>query len=86
MFDGTVFTDDEMLTAGVGTKTGARMGHIAISGPGGSLQAFGDLKAGRKIYVHINTTNPILEPGSEAERQVKAAGWEVASDGMEIEL
>jgi pyrroloquinoline quinone biosynthesis protein B len=86
MFDGTVFTDNEMQEARVGTKTGTRMGHLAISGPEGSLQAFRGLRTARKIYVHINTTNPILEPGSDAERQVKAAGWEVAYDGMEIEL
>lgn len=86
LFDGTVFTDDEMREAGVGTKTGARMGHIAIGGQEGSLSGFRDLKAERKVYIHINTTNPILEPGSEAERQVKTAGWEVAFDGMEIDL
>jgi pyrroloquinoline quinone biosynthesis protein B len=86
MFDGTVFTDDEMREAGVGAKTGARMGHLAISGPGGSLEALRSARVSRKVYVHINTTNPILEPGSEAERQVKAAGWEVGFDGMEIEL
>jgi pyrroloquinoline quinone biosynthesis protein B len=86
MFDGTVYTDTEMQEAGVGTKTGARMGHMAISGPDGSLEAFRRLRAGRKIYVHINTTNPILEAGSEAERAVNAAGWEVGYDGMEIEL
>jgi pyrroloquinoline quinone biosynthesis protein B len=87
LFDGTVFTDNEMQETGVGTKTGARMGHIAISGPDGSLAAFSPLRrCARKIYVHINTTNPILERGSEAERQVHAAGWEVAFDGMEIEL
>jgi pyrroloquinoline quinone biosynthesis protein B len=86
LFDGTVFTDTEMRDTGVGTKTGARMGHIAISGQNGSLEAFRHLGVGRKIYVHINTTNPILEPGSEAERAVTKAGWEVGSDGMEIAL
>jgi pyrroloquinoline quinone biosynthesis protein B len=86
MFDGTVYADTEMQDAGVGAKTGARMGHMAISGPKGSLEAFRHLRAGRKIYVHINTTNPILEPGSDAERAVNAAGWEVGFDGMEIEL
>jgi pyrroloquinoline quinone biosynthesis protein B len=86
MFDGTVFTDTEMPDAGVGTKTGARMGHLAISGRDGSLEAFRHLTVGRKIFVHINTTNPILEPGSAAERAVNAAGWEVGFDGMEIEL
>ena len=86
LFDGTVFTDTEMRDAGVGTKTGARMGHLAISGREGSLAAFQHLHVGRKVYVHINTTNPILEPGSQAERAVGAAGWEVGFDGMEIEL
>jgi pyrroloquinoline quinone biosynthesis protein B len=86
MFDGTVFTDNEMQEAGVGTKTGARMGHLAISGPGGSLEAFERTKIGRRVYIHINTTNPILEPGSQAEQRVTAAGWEVAFDGMEITL
>jgi len=86
MFDGTVFTDSDMRGAGVGGKTGARMGHLAISGPAGSLEAFRNIRVGRKIYVHINNTNPILEPGSAAERAVRAAGWEVAFDGMEIAL
>jgi pyrroloquinoline quinone biosynthesis protein B len=86
LFDGTVYTDTEMQDAGVGAKTGARMGHMAISGPDGSLAAFAHLHVRRKIYVHINTTNPILEPGSEAERAINAAGWEVGFDGMEIEL
>ncbi|MEI2386822.1 pyrroloquinoline quinone biosynthesis protein PqqB [Breoghania sp. JC706] len=86
LFDGTVFTDDEMRQAGVGEKTGARMGHMAISGEAGSLNALRDVSAGRRIYVHINTTNPILEPGSAAERAVTQAGWEVGYDGMEIEL
>jgi len=86
MFDGTVYTDTEMQDAGVGSKTGARMGHMAISGQDGSLAAFRHLRVGRKIYVHINTTNPILEAGSEAERAVNAAGWEVGFDGMEIDL
>lgn len=86
LFDGTVYTDTEMQDAGVGTKTGARMGHQAISGPDGSLEAFRHLRPLRKVYIHINTTNPILEPGSAAERAVTAAGWEVAFDGMEINL
>lgn len=86
LFDGTVFTDDEMPKAGVGPKTGQRMGHMAISGEGGSLEAFRACHVGRKIYIHINNTNPILAPGSDAERQVRDAGWEIAYDGMEITL
>ncbi len=86
LFDGTVWQDDEMQRTGVGEKTGARMGHIAISGEQGSLAALRDADIARRIYVHINTTNPILEPGSVAETAVKQAGWEIGFDGMEIEL
>lgn len=86
LFDGTVFTDTEMQEAGVGEKTGARMGHLAISGPEGSLLQLADLPLDRRIYVHINNTNPILAPGSDAERAVRDAGWEIAFDGMELSL
>jgi len=85
-FDGTVFHDDDMIREGVGQKTGARMGHISIAGENGSLAAFAKVPVKRKIYIHINTTNPILEPGSEAEQTVRTAGWEVGWDGLEIEL
>lgn len=86
LFDGTVFTDDEMITAGVGHKTGARMGHIAMTGEGGSLAALADVKIGRRIFVHINNTNPVLDDNSPEHALATAAGWEVAHDGMEIEL
>ncbi|HZV21506.1 MAG TPA: pyrroloquinoline quinone biosynthesis protein PqqB [Hyphomicrobiales bacterium] len=86
LFDGTVFTDAELLDLSVGEKTGRRMGHIPISGEGGSLHAFDGCAVGRKIYVHINTTNPILERGSAAEQRVIAAGWEIAYDGMTLSL
>lgn len=86
LFDGTVYTDNEMAEAGVGQKTGLRMGHVPISGENGSLHAFSDAGIKMRAYIHINTTNPILEPGSDAERTVKAAGWEIAYDGMTIEL
>jgi pyrroloquinoline quinone biosynthesis protein B len=86
LFDGTVFTDTEMIALGAGQKTGRRMGHIPVCGDGGSLHAFNDCAIGRRIYIHINTTNPILERGSEAQRIVDAAGWEVAYDGMTLEV
>jgi pyrroloquinoline quinone biosynthesis protein B len=85
-FDGTVFTDDEMAQAGVGDKTGQRMGHLAIGGEAGSVAALKDVKLGRRVYIHINNTNPILDARSAARRTVEAAGWEVAHDGMEIRL
>jgi pyrroloquinoline quinone biosynthesis protein B len=85
LFDGTLFTDDEMIALRVGEKTGMRMGHMPIDGPEGSLAALSDLQA-RRIYIHINNTNPILIDGSPARRRVEAAGFEVAYDGMEIVL
>ena len=84
LFDGTVFHGDEMIRAGVGAKTGRRMGHMAMSGPEGSIAAFADLDVGRKIYVHMNNTNPVWRPDSPERAEVEAAGWEVAHDGMEI--
>jgi len=84
LFDGTVYRDDEMIRAGVGRKTGRRMGHIAIAGPDGSLAAFADLGIARKVFVHINNTNPVWLPDSAERRTVEAAGWEIAYDGMEI--
>jgi pyrroloquinoline quinone biosynthesis protein B len=85
-FDGTLFTDDEMVTQGLSQKTGQRMGHISMSGPAGSMAAFEPLAVERRIYVHINNSNPALEAGSPAARAVEQAGWEIAYDGMEVRL
>jgi len=84
LFDGTVFHDDEMQRAGVGTKTGRRMGHMPMAGPGGSLEAFAELDVARKVYVHMNNTNPVWRPDSPERRIVEEAGWTVARDGMEL--
>ncbi|WP_353641159.1 pyrroloquinoline quinone biosynthesis protein PqqB [Mesorhizobium sp. WSM2239] len=86
LFDGTVYTDDEMIAAGVGQKTGARMGHLAMSGRAGSIAGLADVRIGRRIFVHINNTNPVLDESSPEHAAVTEAGWEVAYDGMEIEL
>jgi pyrroloquinoline quinone biosynthesis protein B len=85
LFDGTLFTDDEMIATGTGAKTGRRMGHMPIMGGGGSLAALAGLP-GRRIYIHINNTNPVRVAGSPARRKVEAAGWEIAEDGLNIEL
>jgi len=85
-FDGTLFQDDEMVQMGVGQKTGTRMGHISMSGPDGSLEAFKDIQIGRKVFLHINNTNPVLRPASPERRTVEDSGWTVARDGMEIAL
>jgi pyrroloquinoline quinone biosynthesis protein B len=85
LFDGTLFHDDEMIATGTGTKTGRRMGHIPIDGEGSSLAALAGLET-RRIYIHINNTNPIRIAGSPERRKVEAAGWEIAEDGSRIEL
>jgi pyrroloquinoline quinone biosynthesis protein B len=85
LFDATLFTDEEMIATGTGEKTGRRMGHMPLDGADGTLAALAGL-GGRRILTHINNTNPILIEGSPERRQVEAAGFEVAADGMEIVL
>jgi len=84
-FDGTLFHDDEMIVAGLGPKTGRRMGHVPIDGPDGTLVRLADLPC-RRILLHINNTNPILLADSAERQAVEQAGFEVAYDGMEIRL
>jgi pyrroloquinoline quinone biosynthesis protein B len=83
-FDGTLFADDEMIVNRLGDKTGRRMGHSPVSGPGGTLEALARHTHLRRILIHINNSNPILIEGSPEEAKVKAAGWEIAFDGMEV--
>lgn len=85
LFDGTLFADDEMVRSGAGEKTGRRMGHMPIDGENGSLKMLNGIGA-RRIYIHINNTNPILIDGSSERVRVEAAGWSIAEDGMEIVL
>lgn len=85
-FDGTTFTDDEMIRLGLSNKTAWRMGHMAMSGPSGSMAGLADVAVGRKVYVHMNNTNPALIDGSPERAAVELAGWAVAEDGMEIVL
>ncbi len=86
LFDGTLWSDDEMVRAGLSPKTGARMGHMSVSGPGGTMEAFRNLDVRRRILIHINNSNPVLLDNSPERAEVEAAGWEVAYDGMEIAL
>ena len=86
LFDGTTFTDDEMLVAGFSNKTASRMGHMSMAGAEGSLAALGRLGIRRRVYVHINNTNPVLLRSSAERRLVEASGWEVGYDTMEIVL
>ena len=82
-FDGTLWDDEEMIRTGNGLKTGRRMGHIPVSGPEGSIAKLAGLKAA-KTFIHINNTNPILQPGSPERAKVLDAGWTIAQDGQEI--
>jgi pyrroloquinoline quinone biosynthesis protein B len=85
MLDGTFWTDDELLRLGISSKRARDMGHLAQSGAGGMLEALAPLAA-RKILIHINNTNPILDEDSAERRTLDAAGIEVAYDGLEFEL
>jgi pyrroloquinoline quinone biosynthesis protein B len=85
-FDGTLWRDDEMIRAGIGEKTGRRMGHISMSGEEGAIAAFRDLGVRRRIFIHINNSNPVLLDDSAERRAAEAAGWEIGYDGMEVRL
>jgi pyrroloquinoline quinone biosynthesis protein B len=85
-FDGTVWRDDEMVVAGLGTKTGQSMGHISMSGPSGAIQALAGLDIDRKIFLHINNSNPALLRGSTERKIAESAGWQIPADGTEIVL
>jgi len=86
LFDGTLWQDDEMIREGLGSKTGRRMGHISMSGPEGSIARLKDVAIGRRVFIHINNTNPVLIEDSPERREAEDAGWEIAFDGMEIPL
>jgi pyrroloquinoline quinone biosynthesis protein B len=85
-FDGTLWRDDEMIRLGVGSKTGRRMGHMSMDGDDGSIAVFRDLDTGRRIFIHINNSNPALLEDSPERRIANEAGWEIAYDGMEVTL
>jgi len=84
--DGTLWRDDEMIEQGVSHKTGRRMGHISMSGPDGAIACLRGVPVGRRIFIHINNTNPALLADSAERAELEAAGWEVAYDGMELTL
>ncbi|SFQ01149.1 pyrroloquinoline quinone biosynthesis protein B [Geopseudomonas sagittaria] len=86
LVDGTLWRDDEMIHAGVGDKLGSAMGHLPQSGAGGMLEVLERLPRPRKVLIHINNTNPILDEDSAERAELDARGIEVAWDGMSIEL
>ena len=85
-FDGTVWHDNELIAAGLGQKTGQEMGHVSMSGPEGAIALLASISAKRKIFVHINNSNPVWRRESEERITAERAGWEIGYDGMEIVL
>jgi len=85
-FDGTFWSSDELPALGLGTKRAEDMAHLPVGGEAGSLAALRDLAAPRRIYIHINNTNPLLRDDSKERGAAEAAGWEIAWDGMEVTL
>jgi pyrroloquinoline quinone biosynthesis protein B len=86
LVDGTFWTDDEMIRMGISKKRARDIGHLPQSGDGGMISVLKPLPAGRKILIHINNTNPILDEDSPERAELTRAGIEVAYDGMEINL
>jgi pyrroloquinoline quinone biosynthesis protein B len=85
-FDGMVWRDDELIAAGLGNKTGQGMGHIAMSGGAGAIESLAGLDIGRKIFLHINNSNPALLRDSAERTMAEQAGWQIPADGTEITL
>jgi len=86
LVDGTFWRDDELAGLGISARSARDMGHLPLSGPGGTLEALARLERPRKVLVHINNTNPILFEDSPERKAVRGAGVEVAYDGLEIAL
>jgi pyrroloquinoline quinone biosynthesis protein B len=85
-FDGTFWSSDELIALGLGDKRAEQMAHLPVGGSGGSLQALAGLRAPKRVYIHINNTNPLLRPDSPERKRAEAEGWEIAYDGMEVDL
>ena len=83
MFDGTLWDDDEMIRMGLGQKTGRRMGHMPVVQ---TLAELRDVPVARRVFVHMNNSNPLVDPASLQTREAEASGWQVGRDGMEITL
>jgi pyrroloquinoline quinone biosynthesis protein B len=83
LFDGTLWRDDEMVSLGLSAKTGARMGHMSAVD---TIAAFADLGVARKVFVHVNNSNPMIVDDSPERAEAERAGWIIAHDGMEIAL
>jgi len=85
-FDGTFWESDELIALGLGSKRAEEMAHLPVGGKGGSLQALAGIRSPRRIYIHVNNTNPMLRPRSPERAEAEAGKWEIAYDGMEVTL
>lgn len=85
-FDGTFWASDELIALGLGDKRAEQMAHLPVGGKDGSLRSLAGVRAPKRIYIHINNTNPLLRPRSVERAQAEAGGWEIAHDGMEVNL
>jgi pyrroloquinoline quinone biosynthesis protein B len=86
LFDGTFWSDDELIQVQGSGATAREMGHVPVSGPDGSLRLLAELRRPRKIFVHVNNTNPMLDESGPEYRELRAAGWELAEDGWQLNL
>lgn len=86
LFDGTFWSDDELIRVQGSGQTARQMGHVPVSSEEGSLRLLNELKRPRRIFVHINNTNPMLDESGAEYRKVREAGWEVAEDGWRLDL
>lgn len=86
LLDGTFWSETEMQQRGVGSMTAAQMGHWPISGPGGSLELLKRIQGPRRIYIHLNNTNPVLFEDSAERAEVLAAGCEIGEDGLDLRV
>jgi len=85
--DGSFYVEDELAAYGVAGKGASRLGHLPVAGPHGSRQRLGDLAAvTRLVYTHLNNTNPLVDAGSDEARETRAAGFEIAEDGLTLSL
>jgi pyrroloquinoline quinone biosynthesis protein B len=86
LVDGTFWSEDELIEIEPNARRASEIGHMPVSGPNGSMATLSSLPGVRRIYIHINNSNPILDESSSQYRAVKDAGWEIAYDGMELAL
>jgi pyrroloquinoline quinone biosynthesis protein B len=86
LFDGTFWTDDELIRLGIGDRTALQMDHLPVSGPDGSLDQLAALPSRHKVYSHINNTNPMLLEDSPERALVERRGLRVGADGMRFTL